>query len=150
MCPYRDPDCLAGIRGNSVRPRKRAEGESGDGSYGERRTADEHAEGIAEVAEEIAHGGVPPSKWSSEPGPSAYATFYLGEIGDTIPIPRTAAIGMLSLYLSAGFGDVPGFTSRGDQGVIDQRRILRQLSDEESSSSLDPTEGMEWFTPNRL
>jgi hypothetical protein len=21
---------------------------------------------------------VPPSKWSSEPGPSAYATFYLG------------------------------------------------------------------------
>jgi hypothetical protein len=28
-------------------------------------------------------------------GPSAYATFYIGEIGETIPIPRTAAIGML-------------------------------------------------------
>ena len=46
-----------------------AEGESGDGSYGERWTADEHAEGVAEVAEKVAHGGVPPSKCSSEPGP---------------------------------------------------------------------------------
>ncbi len=33
-----------------------AEGESGDGSYGERRTTDEHAEGVAEVAEKVAHG----------------------------------------------------------------------------------------------
>ena len=47
-------------------------------SYGERRTADEHAEGVAEVAEKVAHGGVPPSKCGSGTGPSAYATFYIG------------------------------------------------------------------------
>ena len=39
-----------------------AEGESGDGGYGERRAGDEHAEGVAEVAEKVAHVGVPPSE----------------------------------------------------------------------------------------
>jgi hypothetical protein len=34
-------------------------------------------------------------------GPSAYATFYIGEIGDTIPTPRTAAIGMLAKELGS-------------------------------------------------
>jgi hypothetical protein len=38
-----------------------AEGESGDGGEGECRVGDEHAEGVAEVAEEIAHVFLPPS-----------------------------------------------------------------------------------------
>ena len=46
-----------------------AEGESGDGRDGERRSGDERAEGVAQVAEKVAHDGVPPSKRSSEPGP---------------------------------------------------------------------------------
>ena len=46
-----------------------AEGEGGDGGDGERRIGDQHAEGVAEVAEKVAHDGVPPSKCSSEPGP---------------------------------------------------------------------------------